>query len=36
MESVEQVKIRIERLLKPDRLAHSYGVAGEARRLSAQ
>ena len=36
MESVEQVKIRIERLLKPDRLAHSYGVAGEARRLAAQ
>ena len=36
MESVEQVKIRIERLLKPDRLAHSYGVAVEARRLAAQ
>lgn len=25
METVEQVKMRMERMLKPDRLAHSYG-----------
>lgn len=34
METVEQVKMRMERMLKPDRLAHSYGVAEEARRLA--
>ena len=34
METVEQVKMRIQRLLTPDRLAHSYGVAKEAQRLA--
>ena len=34
METVEQVKMRIQRLLAPDRLAHSYGVAKEAQRLA--
>ena len=36
METVEQVKMRMERMLKPDRLAHSYGVAEEARRLAGR
>ena len=36
METVEQVKMRIQRLLAPDRLAHSYGVAKEAQRLAGR
>lgn len=34
MEPVEQVKLRLERMLSADRLAHSYGVADEAVRLA--
>ncbi|MDD3192334.1 MAG: bis(5'-nucleosyl)-tetraphosphatase (symmetrical) YqeK [Oscillospiraceae bacterium] len=36
METVEQVKARLEQMLKPGRLAHSYGVAKEARRLASR
>ena len=36
METVEQVKMRIQRLLAPDRLVHSYGVAKEAQRLAGR
>ena len=34
MQTVEQVQKRLERMLKPDRLQHSYGVAREAARLA--
>lgn len=34
METVEQVQARLEQMLKPDRLKHSYGVAKEAARLA--
>lgn len=34
METIDQIKERLQQMLKPSRLAHSYGVSEEAERLA--